>query len=443
MRELVPADLEGSCGFALSRDGKTLISTHHDRLLVWDAATGQVVRTIAQDVSYSRSSPGEVALSPDGRTLAVQRGDNKVRLVDFATGTPLVPEPEAHTGDLRSVDFTPDGRVLATSSNDGTIRLWDAATGAHRKRLDLGVQGWPLSVRVSPDGATLAVSGEYSAPGSSVFRGIVRLWGLPDGRLRRELKFDHRATTVTFARDGRRVAVTTWNAEAEMGGFGKQAGGPDNTIHVFDAQEGKKLAELRGHAGKILATAFAPDGATLVSASQDETFRFWDLATGRERRQLGITGHTLAGPLQAGKQARLTAAAFAPDLKTAITSGGGDDRLIVWNLSDGRAVRTLRVDRGRGAVLAVSPDGRLFASASPTSEHPSRNGATIRLWDVASGREVQHLETQAQWLWALAFAPDGRSLASAMPDSTALIWDVRAAADALARPAGDGSGGSR
>ena len=36
LKDLDPGVTEGISGLALSRDGKTLVSAHHDRLLVWD-----------------------------------------------------------------------------------------------------------------------------------------------------------------------------------------------------------------------------------------------------------------------------------------------------------------------------------------------------------------------------------------------------------------------
>jgi WD40 repeat protein len=74
---------------------------------------------------------------------------------------------------------------------------------------------------------------------------------------------------------------------------------------------------LKGHAAWVRALVISPDGRILVSASDDNTIKMWDLATGRPVRTL--KGHT--GPIRS--------IAFSPDGRR-LASGSWDRTVKLW-----------------------------------------------------------------------------------------------------------------
>lgn len=81
-----------------------------------------VVQTGHTDVVRS------VAFSPDGKIIGSGSDDNTVKLWDAATGQELR-TLSGHTNIIRSVAFSLDGKIVASESRDNTLKLWDAATG--------------------------------------------------------------------------------------------------------------------------------------------------------------------------------------------------------------------------------------------------------------------------------------------------------------------------
>ena len=129
LRELDPGDMTGECAITLSRDGRTLVSHHRDRLLVWDLASGRIARTILAETNNLPLLPRSLALGPDGRTLAAVRGDHAVHFWDLGTGQPLFRRGDVHGSAVHSVAIAPGGRLAATGDARGTIHLWVGVHG--------------------------------------------------------------------------------------------------------------------------------------------------------------------------------------------------------------------------------------------------------------------------------------------------------------------------
>jgi len=67
------------------------------------------------------------------------------------------------------------------------------------------------------------------------------------------------------------------------------SGSADNTVRLWDVDDGKCINVLQGHTGIICSVAFGCDGmgrSLLASGSFDETIRLWDVETGECLRVL-------------------------------------------------------------------------------------------------------------------------------------------------------------
>ncbi len=72
--------------------------------------------------------PNSVALSPDGRTLAVGDQDGTVIVRELPSGR-IVDRLTGHATRVLGLAFSPDGKTLYSCSLDGAIFAWDVGTG--------------------------------------------------------------------------------------------------------------------------------------------------------------------------------------------------------------------------------------------------------------------------------------------------------------------------
>lgn len=340
---------------AFSSDGSRLVTQRrvagvYGSVTVWETASGKKVKTVDHS--------GEVraaALSPDGRTLALQSADRTIVVKDVETGRVLQQLPiavSAQTGRTTGFQFSRDSRLLATADSENLVRLWDLHTGQAAKTF----RG--TAVDFGGDGKTLVVG---------AMEGMPLLRNLENGT---ETKFSSGGTTgivdVAVTTDGKKVVVAM----------------EDGTVKLWDLTTGQILRSLAGPAessiaisriGGLLATAGGGDGSVSV----------WEFMTGRKL---------------------LTVKAPKGDDQDVL------DRTVVSLSSDGSLLAVGM--RNHMNVFAVATGKELFhqSMGGGFAEAVSDYSNPIELLRQTMKHGRENVRRQ-HWIRALAFSPDGQYLA--------------------------------
>lgn len=189
------------------------------------------------------------------------------------------------------------------------------------------------------------------------------------------------------------------------------SGSEDNTIKIWELSTGKLVRTLTGHTNWISSLAISPDGQTLVSGSGDNTIKVWQWQTGQLIRTL--TGHSYD----------VNSLVMTPNGQT-LVSGSGDNTIKIWQLQTGQLIRTLTRHSYGVNSLAITPDGQTLVSGNG-NVWPLGDNYTIKIWQLKTGIPNRTLTEHLGNVGTVAITPDGQTLVSGSNDRRILIWNLK------------------
>jgi WD40 repeat protein len=237
VRMLLPPAAVRSVAF--SRDGARVAAALHDRIVIFDAASGRPLRS----VRVPRVTAVDFGLAD---ALATGSADGTLRF--WTSSGSLVRTLRKNDNALTSVHFDRSGARVVTGSEDRTARVWDVRTG--RELLVLrGHSRAVTSARFSPDGRfVITASADHDA----------RIWNVSTGKSRAALtRHLGLVSDAEYSPDGRFIVTA----------------GPQ-TAGVWDARDNDRfLFFLHAPVPWVTTALFQPDSERILTAGRDGTVR--------------------------------------------------------------------------------------------------------------------------------------------------------------------------
>ena len=311
----------------ITKNGDIISASDDKTIRVWSSRNGSEKRKILGQIGAgSEGMIFAIALSSDERYLAVggfmdtKEGGisvGTIRLYDYQSGK-ILTLLKSHTNVVNDLSFSPDGRYLASGSGDTTVKLWDIKSFSLLQTINFHTND-VYGVKFTDENNIISSSDDNR----------IALHNLKGDMVGKPYKHSEKLSYI--ATNGKTIATC---------GFG-------NEILLFDTRlvlQSKIKSETEPSG-----LSYSPDGRYLIAGTGVYPFNvnIYDSQKGHEKIA-SFDKHT-----------NLTRAVAFLDNQTAISGGGTNNEIYIWDIKN-KEVKTKIIGAGQ-MVWSVGIDGDSIA----------------------------------------------------------------------------------
>ena len=240
-----------------------------------------------------------LTLSHHNNNIAVGSDPGDIIILNAITGSQSA-VLSGHTSEVTCVVFSTEGTSLVSGSHDVTVKFWDIQTGGVVKTF-FGHESGVSSVSISVDSTTIA-SGSYDR--------TICLWSVQTGECYLTIQRQEYVPYVMFSpKDPQHLISVSNHMLWQWGDSGSQIRPPFDGWHVDFSSDGaqfvscfKKTITVRNYSSGVIVTefqaaesthqcCFSPDNS-LIATAADKTVYCWDISTSEPQLVETFVGHT-------------------------------------------------------------------------------------------------------------------------------------------------------
>jgi len=226
------------------------VGTEHNLVNVWDVTRGVQIRKL-------EGHSGRVgSVSWNGHILSSGSFDTSIINWDVRIPNPNVSTFSHHQGEVCGLKWSRDGTQLASGGNDNILNIWELDAGR------------PVFTMEDHQAAVKAIAwcpwqSHLLASGGGTADRTIKFWNTQTGILLDSVNTESQVCSLLWSTQKKEVISSH--------GFSK------NQVTVWKYPTMSKVVEFTGHTSRVLHLAQSPDASMIMSASADETLKFWRL----------------------------------------------------------------------------------------------------------------------------------------------------------------------
>jgi mono/diheme cytochrome c family protein len=254
---------------AFSPDGKHLAvaasaPARFGEVQIWDANASGTSLAPPKSFKVALDSVYGISWSPDGDRLAFGGADKSVRIIAAADGKELL-KFDNHSDWVFATTWTTNGQRILSGSRDRAMKLIDAKTSQFIDDINKLLEGVLCFAR-HPKEDLVAYGGDL---------GVTRIYKIGENQGRTAANNDSNLTkefdrmpgavqAIAYAPDGNTICVGSVGGEAR----------------IYNTNDRKRVATLKGHEGAIFAIAYHPSTNQVVTGGYDGRLRVFETGKG-------------------------------------------------------------------------------------------------------------------------------------------------------------------
>ncbi|KAG8809978.1 hypothetical protein FRC17_003147 [Serendipita sp. 399] len=398
-----------------------------EELLLWDTMTGACIKKLSEAPDIS-----PCIFSPDGQYIGFVAHDSLCVHV-LETGQPVIPPiklaVDKTTGNDYQCSFSTTGAFITIVTHENLAHRYSLMTGDKVSSSDISQGGTVEFMFFSSSGQRMATIVEIKDEKQIV------IWNLDTFSPTLTSEIHEDASDGRFSADDTRLV--TWHAPLRCEVTDK----PMQLWYISDEKQCQEAAEIRECPGIPDRLDFSPS-LTYVAIMRVCNIEIWNGEDGQLISILEHSGYILSLSFSNNE-----------DTIASASDNDGGSKVYIWDISAGRAHRSIDISTGHLSDVCLSPDwthvatqpsqctitlynlqhenngvdqdaesiANLFDSSLSRSLVSSFDQATqcTRLWDIATGKEVEPQVTLSQYRFFTSISPDSQMMAS--PGNHAVI----------------------
>lgn len=348
-----------------------------------------------------------------------------------------------HTSSVDQLEISADGKFILSGTREGVVKLWDFSLGrlirTYNKKVFSEEEAIEFfnqtanSLKIPRQGEPAFPDFEYKDNRLSIYYNYEEHRGvITDNKTKKKKPFSFPISLLS----NEPTAPNSTSIDASINWMATGHGSinifitsekSDTTIKVIDLNTGAVAKILPGHRGRVNKVRYSPNNKFIVSSGHDRVIKIWNAQTGDLMNTLGNVADAVMDVAFAadgksfatasdnpriwelanarlvqyfqGHKELVSSVAFASDSQ--LISSSFDKTLKKWDIETGLMAKNFRGHTNRITEISLSGSGKYTASitsSGPELDKVSFNMSSFdkkhstKIWDVATGRSLKTLQ---------------------------------------------------